>query len=533
MRVTVVGSCAALLWALCAPATAQWDDEPEGQTGIVDPELQQVTPSAAGDTPSGSSTASVPSPGARPVTGEISAVLRSRTGMDLRWKEPRQDILTSTQLLSLEAIVRPSEGTRFVVGLRPMHRFSRRRYASPDSHAERYELDVLPGAAHVDLTPAAGVHVRLGYQYLHLGRFDVLSATNVLSANDLRDGPLTFPEASELAQPAARVDWDANMWLSMRLVYVPFFQPHIVSLSDGDYALFPTTQAAVDANIDGMGPLEAMRFRERSFEITTRSGQEAIVQSGFEAFSPVADLTRPQAALRVTAHGPAGELAATVAVANERLPAPWLSQSLIDYLADVTRGNELYLSNTVKPFEIQYNRFFVVSVDGATDLGPLQVGTELAYMFDRTFFAAQKGEVPLPEQSDVVHAGLRIEYVLGQTLAVASEAILAYTLHEPSDPDRQWLMFDDGRLLKGVLGFASWSPGELGLGLELGAAALSGPSYVVLPRAEYALTDGLFVELGAALLYGPAPGIAGSPRFSLAGQYRDRDQVFVGLRFVP
>jgi len=550
MRSRLVGCCAVLWWACLGPQVhAQgWDEEPADEAPIVDPELAgepgaqpapagpaasaASTASAAPSTPDAPAMSSAPMPA--PSTGEVHTMIRSRTGMDLYRFDPRQDIVTSTQLLSIEATVRPKEGTRLVVGLRPVHRFMTRADATSDARAARFELDVLPGPAYADLTLADGVHLRLGYQYLHLGRFDLLSATNVLSASDLRDGPMTFPEAAELSQPAARVDWDPNLWLSLRFVYVPFFQPHVVSLGDGDYALFPSTQAQVDANLDASLGNGANSFRRQLLVSTSRAGQEAIAQSGFEAFSPVADLSRPQAAVRATAHGPAGEAGATVALANERLPAPAFSRAMRTYLDDPTVANEMAVGGSSQaPVEVLYNRFALASVDGATHVGPVQVGAELAYMFGRTFFAAAEGRVAVPQRSDLAQAGLRLEYLRGEHLAVAAEAFVAYALHEPEGDGRQWLMLDGGRFLTGLGGLASWSPADLGLLFELGGGALSGPSYAVLPRVEYTIIAGLAAELGAALLFGPEPPETAGPEFSLAGRYADADQVFVGLRYLP
>lgn len=524
-----------LCCGLTAPAVAQgWDDAGDGGGAIVDPELQGVAPPPA-------PLPELPPPASDAGTGEIRVTLRNRTAMDVFFQDPREDVLTSTFLASFEATVRRSERTHFVVGARPIYRVASRQHSTPDQDAVRYELDVLPSAAHADLNPADGVHLRLGYQYQHLGRFDVFSAQNVLSAYDLRDGPTTMPEAAELAQPAARVDWDPNMWLSLRAVYLPFHQPHLVNYTDGDFALAPQTQAEVDASIDasvGGDPVMAIRQRQRLKASIGRRAQEQIARTGFSAFAPDSDLSRPQGALRAVAHGPVGELGLSLVTANERLPVPHYDPALLAVLAADAEGRtdvaaEAQLATVAEPFEVRYPRFFVTAADGATQLGPVQVGAELAVMWNRTLFAAHEGDGLLPGRTDIAQGSVRLEYLRGQTLALVSEAFWATMLSTPDDPQRAWLMADRGRHLWGALGFCSWAMPQVGLTWELGIGAMSGPSYALLPRVQYEASSELFVEAGAQFINGDKPKNLTVPKFSLGGRYDDTDQVYVGLRYLP
>src|SRR5262245_31722891 len=163
--------------------------------------------------------------------------LHSRTGVDTAWENEREEVIESTQLASFEAVYYRSEDLRFDVGLRVRHFFARRERDTADGEAERYELDVLPIAAYADATVADGIHLRAGYQTVSLGRFDFWSASNFLPVLDLRNGLTTLPEALEIAQPAARLDLDVSSRLTLQAIYLPFFQPHLVSIAGSDYAI--------------------------------------------------------------------------------------------------------------------------------------------------------------------------------------------------------------------------------------------------------------------------------------------------------
>jgi hypothetical protein len=91
-------------------------------------------------------------------------------------------------------------------------------------------------------------------------------------------------------------------------------------------------------------------------------------------------------------------------------------------------------------------------------------------------------------------------------------------------------MFTDAeRILWGAAALVGARLPDLGLQLEVGGGALSGPSWLLLPRAELALGGDFFAEVGAAFVDGRAPGPLGDPHVALGGLYDDVDLVFLGL----
>jgi len=501
---------------------------------IVDPELAGA--SALGSAaPTAAAVASASASGYP--RSELRAVLRSRLGVDSRWQDAREEVLEATQLALLEARVRTTEDVAFAVGLRLRHFTGLRAKATPEADAARYTLDAAPTAGYADLTldDAAALHLRLGWQSVALGRFDALEPSKVLTASDLRSGPTTLPEAAELAQPALRLDWEAASFLSLRALALPFFTPDLVYGYTGDYALAPQDSDTYDALIAALAPsaADAQRLERALRRGLSRSGQGVLAESALSAFVPAPSLAHPQGALRVLAHGPRGELGLTLATALERLPAVVPSAALLDYLDDPSPATSMALDADEEPLAVRYGRLGMLALDAGTELGPIALGAELAYGLHRTLLAAPEAGLALPEASDVLYAGLRAEHVSGEHLVLTAELLGARALQSPEQRGARYLFLHDGRWLFAAAGFAAYRPGDLGLVLELGGGLLNGPTYLLAPRLEQELTDGLYAELGAHVVGGKRRAAGSAGGVTLGGLYDDVDQLFAGLRWVP
>jgi hypothetical protein len=247
-------------------------------------------------------------------------------------------------------------------------------------------------------------------------------------------------------------------------------------------------------------------------------------------------------------HGSSGELSATIGTALERLPTILLSQRAL-----TVSGADL----TSETF-VHHDRFGVASVDAATDVGPVQFGAEVAYMMHRTLVATGAEVLPGPtttptaytyvDHADLAQGGLRAELVDASGWAAVVEGMTIAALSVPSDPNFRWQTAgnlrpgstDQGRYWGGVGGGVHFAPPDTGLRFEVGGAYFNGPSYLVMPRAEWEAVKTVFLEVGAVFVGGPKPtnaaiatGFAGMPNVSLGGLYGDVDQVFTGVRWVP
>ena len=499
------------------PAPASSDDV------IDDPELAGVA--AAPEPPPAAPAAD---------NAEVRAVLRSRAGIDLAWQDPHEDVFEATQLALLEARVRRSPSVSFALGLRMRHFFATREHATPEADADRYELDIAPTAGYADLTLAPSLQLRVGYQSVQLGRFDVLDAGNVLMVADLRSGPATMAEAAEIAQPAVRADWDPLSWLSLRALYLPFFAPDRVNAFSGDYALAPASRGdALSQSLDVIaGDDGAELLSQLLRRALSRSGQDSLGEAALSAFTPEPSLSHPQAALRAVAHGPSGELGLTAATALERLPAFHASDALLAYLNDASVDNRDALIVDPEPFAARYDRLGVVALDGAMPIGPLQLGAQLAFVAHRSLLAQAPGELALPVHANLLQAGVRLEHAQSAHWLFGLEASGARVLGDPERAGQRYLFMAGRRYLLSAVGLVACSPGSFGLSVELGGALLDGISYALLPRVEQRIVDQLYVELGASIVGGKKRAL-GDPRVTVGALYDDSDQVFLGVRYLP
>lgn len=532
------------------------------ETGIIDdPELDDAASSSLS---SGTSLTGAPAPFVP--TGDARVVLQTRFGVDTHWGEAREDVFDATQILLLETRLRRSEHLRFVAGVRARHLIATRQGATETSGAVRHGLDLAPTAGYADITVDDGVHLRAGYQVTRLGRFDAWSATNFLAVADLRGGAATMPDALDVAQLAARLDWDPNPWLNVQMIHVPFFQPHTVDLVEGDYAMFKTTQD----QLNGLGgepgtpasdcepgtDVNAQCLVRTWMRNISRSGNAGLGSGTFAAFGPSPSLANSQGAIRVTARGASGEIAVTAGTALEHLPMLRVDTHVQDVLSnpDLTDQQRSFaLAEVTKPLSVEHNRFFVVSTDGAMPLGPTQIGFEAAYMFDRTLYAGQTGcstsefspcvfYLPVPQRTDMLHGALRFEFAQDESLLLGLEGFLAYALDDTLSPQRQaWLTLRDGRYMTGVAGMFRWSPAA-DWTFEFSGAALAGPTWFAMPRIQWRATQTLYAELGAIVVDGAAipsapenPMIGSTARvdWAVGGMFAGVDQVFAGLKWTP
>ena len=456
------------------------------------------------------------------------ATVHTRWGVDTDWTRASQDIVEGTTIASLEAEQRRSDTLLLSAGLRVRHGF-----AVHQSGAALYELDVAPLSLYADVTPGAGYHVRAGYQIISMGRFDLFSATNFLATYDLRSGPVTMSEASPIATPALRFDFDKFRGFTLQAFYLPFFVPHVVDAYGTNYAL---TSAFDRAHLGNDASRVAL---ERAF------GRSAITTgstAALAALAPPPDFREPQGALRATFYGSVGELSATVGTALEPLPTLSTSPAFAAYLASIATGTTPTPAQVNAagdhPIQAQHWRYGIASLDAAIDAGPLQLGAEASYMLHRTLLGAKPAltttGVPTAsaEQVNMAQFGLRAEYVQGTEWAVVVESFFAVAMRNPTDPTLAWLGMD-GRYQYGVATGVHYTPEKSRLRFEFGGAALAVATYLLMPRIEWEALNSFFLELGGVFVEGKKPGPLGSHPFSFGGLYTDVDQVFVGARWSP
>jgi hypothetical protein len=328
------------------------------------------------------------------------------------------------------------------------------------------------------------------------------------------------------------VDYDPVPWLSFRAIYIPFFMPNVLSVMDSDYALFPGKQATSDALLDSLNELvPADQLRAQLKSNLLRSARDDIARGVLAGFTPAPRPDHPQGALRATAHGLFGEFGLTFATALERMPTFRLSDETIRLLSGESASSS---GEDPKPIAVEYSRFAVISADGTFDVAPFSLGFEVAYQFHRAQYAvgtAFEGDpyaIPVPGYTDLAQIAGRMEFAENPWL-LGVEAFAAYAMSLPSDPERGWMFFEQGRFLRGVAGMFIFTS-DFGLVLQVGAAWLSGPSVVLVPRIGYDITSAFTIEAGAFIIDGQTPPAFATPILALGGLWHSVSHVFAGLR---
>ncbi|MET0340790.1 MAG: hypothetical protein ABW252_07295 [Polyangiales bacterium] len=418
---------------------------------------------------------------------------------------------------------------------------------------DRFELDILPLSAYLDITVADGLHLRLGEQLVSMSRMDFYSPIDMLAAHDLRGQPKLEAATPKLSQPAIRLDWDMGDWATMQVIYVPWFMPHLprsnrdryVSnvLGSSEEALPAVFDALIDPSYQTKAPEQMLRF-----------------------IGPPPDFKTPQAQARMSLRGSGRELSVSAGTALEKFPSIYstpLAERLAfgeqDYLL---RANEQILFGNPL-VDIDYHRFYQFGLDGSFDLGPLVLNFEFVYSPSRRLFAAKPegNALPQPNTSEpirdsvienekvvdptnvndpkirkgvpMVQGALHLEWVHGTRFGIVGEAFWLNALELPYDRERDWWAFipGTGALVGGLLGLvARFDEGRWQL--NAAAVAAPGPSVILLPQIELRAYEQLYVNLGAQFYEGPAPTPHGG-QLNFGGLYSGYDQVFVGFRYNP
>ncbi len=446
---------------------------------------------------------------------------------------------------------------------------------------DRFEVDVLPTAAFVDMSPFPGFHLRMGAQVVSLGRMDFYSPTDMLVIYDMRPQPKLDPAASKLAQPAVRIDWDITTSLTLQAAYVPWFSPHLTRPNRDKYVATVT------------GGRGAALLPDASADYIDPSFQTKQSEANLRFVGPPPDFSTPQLAARLVYRGRTFDIAISGGTALEKIPAVYLTPTAAELFAvgpdpaawsaeTALLFTELQGSPTVvRLADVEFHRYTLIGGDFGFDLGPVSMGFEAAFSPARQLYAATKdgtqlvqpnvteeitdpcfagqdgcvvaknqnfrpsnvGDRSIRKGVPVVQGAMHAEWVKGDSLILVGEAFWINALQLPYDQTRDWWGFipNTGAYV-GAMMNASYLLNQGQWRFEGTVIAAVGPSVVIVPRVELRAREGVFVDVGAQLFEGPAPGytnamgktsIVGAQNTNLGGLLTGYDQVFVGLRWLP
>lgn len=421
---------------------------------------------------------------------------------------------------------------------------------------DRFEVDVFATAAYVDTTLGDGFHLRLGQQAVSLGRMDMYSPTDILAAYDLRPQPRLDLAANKLAQPAVRVDWDLNSWATIQMVYVPWFMPHLSRPNRDQYV----------GQVVGGGGTGQLPGNLR--QLVDPSWQTKMSESGLRFVGPAPDFKTPQAQMRANFRGDAMEFALSAGTALEKLPQIYFAPAINDVAINPNDSDALTKASTLMTagqslVDIDYQRYYLIGVDGSFDVSPVSVGFELAFSPSRHLYAATSDgrHLPMPNITQqivdptrgeddswsgnimnarirkgvpVVQSALHIEWLKGETFAAVAEAFWMNALALPHDKSRDWWGFipNTGAFVGGMLAL-SYAILEGSVRFDVTTVTMVGPSLILVPHMEVKAAEGLWLDAGAQIFEGPPPGINGMQSMNVGGLMSGYDQVFLGVRWLP
>ncbi len=495
---------AALL--LAAPARATEDE-------VIDDPLLHPTPtstSTSTSTPTATPTPTSTST-STPQLWRLSVFSRGST--QTSWDDlpgGPKDIVEWRSRALLSAGDKPSAWLKWEIGVRFDALARAQRRGDP-----AITFEARPWEAYLDVAPAERLRLKVGNQILSWGRLDVGSAADVLGAYDLREGPAIDLDALRIPTPTATATWFPVDAFQLDVGYTPFFTPHRFDVAGTNYAIIgPNAPAAVAAAFQKLrGQLDPSSYAAITADFARVNAPDARPDNG-ELGSRATWRTGPY------------DLALTYGFVRSKIPTLTLAPELVALLGSGNATNltaagqvNAKLQNGEHLLSASYDRYHQIALDLEGTAGPFTVAGEVGVSPQRTLFVrdADTG-LPSAVRTPVAQAGLKATYAKEETFAISAEASV---LTATQGSGATYFVLGPHRRI-GIAFVAVHD--ELGHHV-LDAAALattSGPSFSLIPRYGYKLTDALVVGAGAALFAGPR-GDDGS----LATAQRGTDQVFV------
>lgn len=398
---------------------------------------------------------------------------------------------------------RPPEGERFLL-------FNGAR--SRGSVEERL------GEANLQLAHQA-LTVRAGKQFIRWGVTPFLSPNNVLEPLDLRRGPFARsadPDAPGLPVWALRSLIDLGR-LGIDLAWLPFFQPHRMSLIGDDFAAYgpqPLEDRGVRALVQ-----RAERELPRPFQ-----GRADVLAAG----GPEPGLASSQVGARVTLRGERWQAGLQYTFAFEPYPVVKPNAELLDavrnyYEKDPSlRDPRVDFGGVAAALEAgewfwtaNYRRMHHLGAEGELTLGDFHLTVELAYSPRRTVYARSSRAA---DASVIAGAG-GLVFAPSERLALFAGVTTVYPFLK--GPAAELVFGWTHRALAGVMGGRA----ELFAHLALEASVIT-----ELDRSSYAASGRLIWRRWRAWEAYLALDIFGGATDTVGARWDANDQVAAGLR---
>jgi hypothetical protein len=513
-RVAVV----AALWFLARSARAQ--DEI-----IDDPLLQKPAPS-------GVLNSAAPAPAIEPEKSKPPrlwhAVVTFRGTTQTLWDElpgGPKDVLEFRARALLSAGQTTSDRFKWELGVR----FDALMHSPKSLTQAAWDFEARPWESYVDIGVYSRLRLKLGEQAIAWGRLDVGSAADVMSAYDLREGPVIDVDALRIPTPSVLATWFPVDAFQLDIAYTPFFTPDLFDVAGTNYAVLGPNDPVLLSPV-----LAQLKQQLTPSSFVTLSDQLSMINA------PAASPGNGDVGARATWRAGPYDLAVTYGFVRSKLPALQLAPGVAQLASANGAAAQLGAASTLEkeidsgaPLVVaRYDRYHEVAMDLEGSAGPFTLAGEVGLSPSRTLLARDPSTgLPVPAISGLAQTGLKATWVHGDSVTVSAEgSVFAATSLPPSGangaPLTYFVLGPDRRLIVGFLA-AHDGIGRHLLDLAVFATS-SGPSITVIPRYGFQIAPPLVVGLGGAFFGGPRGDLT-----SIANAQKGLDQLFVFLDWRP
>jgi len=481
---------------------------------VAGPASAQSDPEVIQDDAASAPVSAAPPPPLSPAV--VGGRIHQRTLVDTVFEDDLgEDIVEARSRFGLHVEAPMSERVRTRISARLDHRL----LVPGEGDGTRASAEPRLLDAYVDVDLGA-LDLRAGQQVISWGRVDAFPTADFLNPPDLTEGLSTDLEAAVVPVPALRADLGASEWLSLAVVYEPFFVPARVELFGSDFALVgPGASAEERAQIATLrGLVDDSVIEDVQDDLLATELPDETVVNG-------------QVGGRIEARGPEGAVALSGFSGYEKIPTATIDPALRDYLSDPTDiGAQIEMFSRVQAgervFRSRYRRMQIVALDGEMPAGDLLLRFDLGWTRERTLYyaATEAGcALPCPVRSGVVQVAFQAEYTSGETWLVTAELVVLHATRPP--PAGTLLMFgEDGTLPATVVAVRrTFLAGDLELSV-FGFSTWKPRSLIASGTGTYRLAEGLRVEAGAIVYEGEGSQSPGAV-------YDPNDAAFAGVRW--
>ena len=468
---------------------------------------------------------------------DYGASARIRLKMDLAHEGAKangvsENVLELQGQLGVHLHYRPRRWMRLKVSGELLYLFTLSRSPGEQSfgHQNRNELEPRMQDSFIELS-APWLDVTAGMVTTVWGANTLVNPNDVLSARDLRHGPLVNPEAMRIPSPAVRAEAFVKDW-TFSLVWMPGFTADQLDVFGSDYAFFgPGAPGKFAVLGDILGSMINDSLEGKI--------QDELIQT---------ELPRPfegsVAAAKIALSAGGWDVALQYAFNLTRTPVYRIQQTFYTAIAPfLTSGRQLteqeskllgqmLMMMDQSPINATYRRYHQVGLSLSRAIWKLVLSVDLSYRHkvpvvlggDKPFITDGTDWYTTAMNTRVFSSTVGLRYSHGETVQITLEGwyevlIDLARLEAHTRPE----LLLGGPHRAGVALLATYKLTRFNLHFELGALTeLANPGFILAPRITYRVGDHLKVFVGA--------GIFGGSKGSTGGVLDMNDQVTVGLR---